>query len=466
MTDGNKLVENLISYAKEYLYLNANDEAYLRLRLYKFFLLKTEDVKKYVGSGEILPTEKLSAVLEDYIVNNFSVQGDVKEVLSEVFAQLTPMPSQIDRTFKNLRERLGSKKAIDYFYGISCANAFVSKEVYEKTISSEQCVSKIYVSDKKRGGLKHLDTDIALQDNARVITFENNSRTYYFGFLKYGDEERHGALALPDGRSVVIDKAVIEDVTSFIEYLPEFSLISSVCGKTSDNIAKCDKFFLMQGDEPVYSCAELAQLRSDFYSDADISICDYPVSCVKFVTFNRNTVIELTHDLIRAFDTYIDDASALVGNAKKNANRTFFSIKILADGRYCVHVFFTRADDFDLYSEKKGFDRLFTTRYFPTVLCGRFVADIAGERSIGFAKKYLMKKGKIDVTENCPEFAAYFKTVDEKQAFTSNEKKASAHIADALLSHLDGYLRSVSAFNVNGGDLLPFKKFLSIVNIK
>lgn len=466
MTDGNKLVENLITYAKENLYLNINDEDFLRLRLYKFFLLKTSDIKKYKGSGELLPTEKLSAVLRDFLVTNFSLTGGADEAVSEVFALLTPMPSQIDRNFKYLREKMGAKAAIDYFYGISSANTFVTEENYSGEIANEKFFSHIYFSDKKRGGLDHLDTDIRFQDNARVVNFENSGRNYSFGYLKYGDAFEHAALALPYEKSQVIDREMLDDVTSFVEYLPEYAAISSVCGKTGDNIALTDKFFLLKGEMPIYSAKVGNILRSEYYPDAEIYVCEYPVSTVRFVTFSRNTVIELTHDLLRSWDNYTDMTCKILGNVKHGANRSFVLIRMLSDGRFSVDVMFTDADDFDLYTKKTPFDSLLTTRYFPTALCGRFIMDESAARATVFAKKYLQKKGKVNVEENCPQYAELLARAAEEQMFSSNEKKVAQTINDNLLSKCDSFLRSVSAFSKSDNPALSLRKFLAVLGIK
>lgn len=466
MTDGYKLAENLIAYAKEYLYLNLNDEDFIRLRLYKYFLLKPSDVLKYKGSGEILSTEKLSAVLEDYLVTNFSVEGDVKDVVSEVFALLTPMPSQIDRNFKNLREKMGARSAVDYFYGIMSANTFVRKEVYSDAISDEKFFSHIYFSDKKRGGLVHLDTDIRLQDNARVVNFENSGRKYDFGYLKYNDFVEHAALAFPYERSSVIDKETLDDVTSFIEYLPQYAAVSSISGKTSDNIPTTDKFFLFKDELPLYSAKTTTALRSEYYPDAEIFVCDYPVSVIKIVTFSRNTVIELTHDILRAWDNYVDSSCGVLGCAVRKGNRSFVVLRMLDDGRFSVNVILARADDFDLYKKKTAFESLFSTRYFPTALCGRFIMDEPSSRAYLFAIKYLRKKGKIDIWANCPQFSAFLETAEEKQLFTSNEKKATQNVNDFLLDYCDGFLRSVSAFSDSQNPVLSVKKFLAVIGIK
>ena len=358
---------------------------------------------------------------------------------------------------------MGADEAEAYFYGISTANAFVKKEVYKKVIETEDGYSKVYISDQKRGGLYHLDTDIALQDNARVVNFENGGRSYDFGFLKYNDEEEHGALALQNGKQILIDKAVLDDAVSFVEYMPKFTLMSSVGGKNADNIATLDKFFLYKGDHPVFGAEDLCFLRGDQYPDADVSICDYPVAAIKFVTLNRNTVIELLNDLTHGFERYVDEEAGVFGNIKNNANRTFFALRILSDGRFCVNVFFTKVDDFDLYNKKKDLDRLFTTRYFPTALLGRFVIDIEAERSVGFAKKYLLKKGKINAEDNCPEFLKFLENAEEE--FTLIEKKATATINQAVVNKCDDFLRSVSAFNMREG-LLPLKRFLASVHIR
>ncbi|MBO7369158.1 MAG: hypothetical protein J6U25_02610, partial [Clostridia bacterium] len=215
---------------------------------------------------------------------------------------------------------------------------------------------------------------------------------------------------------------------------------------------------------PLFKRGDYSFISSAEFPDADMSIVDYPVATVRFLTFNRNTVVELTYEIISAWNTYIDEDNGIHGNSKKAANRAFFSIKILSDGRYVVHISFTKTDDFNLYAEKKGVDSLFCSRYYPLTLAGRFVVDTNGKKIIDRAVKFVQKK--LSDTEGLEPFSKLLARIEKDNAYLPNEPRARALVNEELYMAANEFLIAQSAFCGEELWLMTLKNFLSIVDIK
>ena len=464
MIDGNLLVENLIGYSKEYLHLSEYDVDYLRVRLYKFFSLDYGAAKKFAGRGKVLSKEVLISNLREYIAEVFNFNGDIEELISEIFGQLIPLPSQIDRNFKSFRERMGSHAAFDYFHSVSCAGNYVEPEDFSPLFHELGKTAKIYVSSADREGKDYLSDELRNAENFRAITYEAEENEYKFAFLKYVDCAAQAELFPSDRKSFLLDHGAIEDALSFLEYLPQLCIISSVSGKTNENLATSDRFYLIGEDLPIFEAGDLAPVSSSAYPDADLFIVDYPVATVRFFTFNRNTVSELTNDIISGWNTYADEENGIHGNSKKAGNRAFFSIKILNDGRYMVHISFTKTDDFNLYAEKKGVDELFSSRYYPLTLSGRFVIDKRAKETFDNAVKFVRKQSS-DKSAAKP-FEKLLSKIETENLFVSNAQKAQTLVSQELYDAAENFLLSQSAFIDEERWLLTFRKFLSTVGIK
>ena len=187
MIDGGLLVENLIEYSKENLHLSVYDTDYIRVRLYKFFSLDHSSAKKFIGRGKLLSKDKIVADLKEYICKVFDFSGNIDELLSEIFGQLIPLPSQIDRTFKSLREQMGANSAADYFYSVSDGGYFIDDEVFSPLTATNSKPFGIYFSSADRTGVEHLSFDQRLAENFRAVTYEAENGEYKFDYLRYTD---------------------------------------------------------------------------------------------------------------------------------------------------------------------------------------------------------------------------------------------------------------------------------------
>ena len=465
MNDGHLLVENLIKYAEDKFALSETDAKFLRLRLYRSFGLDLNKIDKYVSRGQTKQLYELEDALREFIESSYTYDGNVKDLVSEVFGILSPLPSQIERSFKLLREKMGSKAAAEYFYDISRANAYVRTENFSELVSDGDSCVRISFSDRQRTGRERLDSDRRLMDDYRSVILQFGENDYEFFYQRYPDVSGEGELTRSDDKPFPLTRDAVDDALSFIDYLPQYALTSYFGGTATDGAPLIGGYLVSDKALPSYSCKIRSSVRSSFFPDADIAVCDYPVTGLSFVTFNRNAVVDFIYETVNAWNEYKDEGNGVSGIAKKGGNRSFFSVRILDDGRYAVQILFPKTDYFDLYEKREGLSSLFSDRSFARALFGDFVMDESAYRSFKYAKSFIEKKVGVNVEEHCPAFKEVLGGVSADNLFTTNSQKSSAILTEALVNSCVGFLSALSAFSDSDEGVFAFKKFLSSLDM-
>ena len=130
MIDGKILVEKLLCYAQEHLYLNARDVIYTRNILLREFKLsepcESAPNLEFIASLDV--PDILVEELEQFAIENNLTDELHKNLYSTyIFGILSPLPSKVNQSFLELKEKEGIEKACEYFYSLSVKNNYVQK---------------------------------------------------------------------------------------------------------------------------------------------------------------------------------------------------------------------------------------------------------------------------------------------------------------------------------------------------
>ena len=141
MINGKLLVEKLVIYAKNFLYLSELDEVYTRNILLGEFGLISAEVNPKVDEEKIakmqIPDELFDEVMQFATENSLCEEGYEEIFATYIFGILTPKPSEINNTMTYLREKMGAKAACEYLYNISIKNNYIRKSAIDKNIGWE-----------------------------------------------------------------------------------------------------------------------------------------------------------------------------------------------------------------------------------------------------------------------------------------------------------------------------------------
>ena len=141
MIDGKILVEKLVEYAKDFLYLSEYDDTYIRNILLGEFGLTAAAVDYTVDKNAIaamaVPDELFNDVMT-YAQENSLCENGYEEIFATyIFGLISPMPSEVNRQMRTLREKISAKAACEYLYELGIKNNYIRKTAIDKNIGWE-----------------------------------------------------------------------------------------------------------------------------------------------------------------------------------------------------------------------------------------------------------------------------------------------------------------------------------------
>ena len=138
--DGKFLIEKLLTYASAHLHLREEDEVYMRNVLLSAFGF----AEPYEGEADV--SAAVSADVPDALAEELKAFAVEKGLCTEDFAEryvadmfglLSPLPSEVNRAFNEIKAEKGAQVACDYLYGLSIANGYVKKSAIAKNLKWE-----------------------------------------------------------------------------------------------------------------------------------------------------------------------------------------------------------------------------------------------------------------------------------------------------------------------------------------
>ena len=200
MVDGKLLVEKLLKYAIKFLHLNPRDEIYFRNLLLREFKLDEpcQDAGDLSFIDSLDVPDVIVSELEEYAVaNGLAVEGLENLYSTYIFGLLSPLPSEVNKTFMEIKQTEGIEKACEYFYNLSVKNNYVQKTAIGRNLKWEY-----------PDGDKYLEITVNLskpeKDNkeiAKLLTAPKKSK-YPACFLCKENEGYKGSLPKLDKHSI------------------------------------------------------------------------------------------------------------------------------------------------------------------------------------------------------------------------------------------------------------------------
>ena len=119
------LVEELVEYAKKFLYLDFRDEVYIKNRLLSELKLGSPLKEKrdlsYISKMSVpdILIEKLAKIARD---DGFTPEGLEELFTTKIMGDLSPLPSAVTDRFYALKEKEGIEKVEEYFRRLTYIN--------------------------------------------------------------------------------------------------------------------------------------------------------------------------------------------------------------------------------------------------------------------------------------------------------------------------------------------------------
>lgn len=375
MVNGKLLTEKLIAYAKLFLHLDDLDEIYARNTLLAEFKLDSA----YVGEADLEYVKEMSVpdVLfnetKDYALENSISDCDTTATLfaAYIFGLLTPKPSEINRSFNYLREKLGAQEACNYLYRISVMNNYVQKTAISKnlgwTYKDGDNVLEITVNLSK--------PEKNNKDIAKLLSMPKQTDKYpacalckenegYFGnynhppranlrtvSVKLGGEDwqvQYSPYAYFNEHCIAFNREhipmkmtgeTINKLFDFVEIFPNYFV-----GSNSDlpivggSILNHEHYQGGKHEMPMHKAKPLFKLSCEKYPDVEISILDWYNSAIRLTGYNRNTVCALGTAIVDEWKIYSDEKSGIINSVEVRHNTCTPVARILSDEKYCLEL--------------------------------------------------------------------------------------------------------------------------------
>ncbi|MBP5177218.1 MAG: hypothetical protein ILP02_01395, partial [Clostridia bacterium] len=210
MVSGATLIEKLLSYAADNLYLAPADEYFKRVVLCKLMNVDPRSVteKRHAGVG----LSAVKAELDAYATENkLNADGDLSLL---IFGCLTPLNSSIEKSFKLFREKFSASKAREYYFGLMKNCGYVSERDFSPVLGRH---GKINLCTANGFVVK----ESAYRPDERYVRL-NLVRDYLFGYDKYYDFAEQGNLIIADGVKFSSEEDGLDDIFEFIDYMPDY----------------------------------------------------------------------------------------------------------------------------------------------------------------------------------------------------------------------------------------------------
>lgn len=514
MIDGKKLVEELIVYAKDFLYLSEFDEVYTRNILLGEFKLDSAAVQRDVNEREIaamtVPDELFNKVMAYAAENHICEEGYEEIFATYIFGIITPKPSEVNVRMRTLREKMGAKQACEYLYNLSIKNNYIRKTAIDKNVGWEfndgdKCLeitinlSKPEKNNKdiaKLVGAKVDTTKYPLcllchenegyrgtlthpaRTNIRTLKLEMGGETWYMQYSPYAYFYQHCILLSEQHVPMKMTKQTVDKLFDFIEFVPHYFI-----GSNSDlpivggSILNHEHYQGGYHVLPMHKAKVGRTFRHESYPDVEIGQVDWYNSVIRLSGFNRNTVSELAGIIIESWKKYSNENVGIIAETDGVRHNTCTTIaRFLADSRYSVDIILRNNRTDEQYPEgifhahpeyhnikKEGIGLI--------EAMGLFILPARLKRQFAEMEQVLTGKTPYDKEAFAnPEHLLYVHRFMIEELLAKNsykdEKQANAAITDYVNNVCVNILKNTAVFKNDDDGLLAFNRFLQSMGIK
>lgn len=513
MVNGKLLVEKLVAYAKEFLYLDDLDVIYTRNTLLEEFHIDSA----YVGEPDLSYVKEMSVPdvffneIKDYAVENGLATDDTQATLfaAYIFGLITPRPSAINQSFNYMREKLGAQEACNYLYKISVMNDYVQKTAISRnlgwTYKDGDNVLEITINlskpEKDNKDIMKLAQMPKQTDKYPACPLCKENEGYFGNYshppranlrtvsVTLGGQEwmmQYSPYAYFSEHCIVFNKKhvpmqmtgeTINKLFDFVDLFPNYFI-----GSNSDlpivggSILNHEHYQGGRHEMPMHKAAPLYKLTAEKYPDIEISILNWYNSAVRMTGYNRNTICELGTEIVEGWKAYSDEKVGIINTIDERHNTCTPLVRLLPDGKYCLEIILRNNITTEEYPDgvfhahpeyhnikKEGIGIIEAVGLY--ILPGRLKKQIE-------EITYVLTKEKSfdydDMTSEKPLFVHrdMIKRLLLEHPSVSERSEAERIVKDYINRACVKILENTSVFKKDEQGTLAFKRFLSTVGVK
>lgn len=171
-------------------------------------------------------------------------------------------------------------------------------------------------------------TDIDLGDNE-----------YFWQFSPYGYFYQHGICVNKQHVPMRVDRQTLWNLTEFARLFPEYFIGSNAAlSRIGGSVLAHDHY--QGGGEilPLQKAAIRTELTLAGYKDIDIGIVDWPGTCIRLVSANRDRLVEVADKIRVAWNDFSDSSLGIVAHDEEGQHNGVSPTVRVCDGKYEMNV--------------------------------------------------------------------------------------------------------------------------------
>jgi len=382
----NKLINQLILYAKNNLHLGIDDEYYAVNRI--LYLLKLNKFDDEAVNEEFDFFEVIEQIL-DYahdnkiIESNTTISRDAFE--AKIVDCLLPRPSELTRMFRK-HYKTGPLTATTFFHDISKASNYIKTKRIEKNIKytydgkyapleitinlskpekdPKDIKAQFLIKDKyptcvlcmENEGV-YQSTSLAPRSNHRVIslTLNHEKEAWGFQYSPYAYFNEHTIILRKDHSPMYVNEKSFAELVDFINKFPHY-LIGSNAGLpiVGGSILGHHHFQGGKYDFPIEQAKVLEKWKK---RKVEIEVLDWPMSVIRVSSNNENVLLEQVNEIYRAWYNYENPDLKIYKHTDEDHN-TVTPILKLDGAKYQFYIvlrnnYNTEEEPYGLYHPRK-----------------------------------------------------------------------------------------------------------------
>ncbi len=455
MENGAVLIEKLLDYAKENLELNDCDVCVKREILQTLFGVGAYEPEEVDAEPSL---EMLKKEVAEYLRESKPTESvDEKFFTGLVLSVLLPLPSHIDKKFRNLREKFGANAACGYLYGLAVSSGQISDKEFSNV------VGRYYEGEGVNVFIRDDHNAPSGFDDLRKVTLDLNGRKYAMSYVEPNVYNRQCKVETKETKGDFSDAVL--SMLDFIEYLPDYS--ASAFFKGSEYGEKSFGTVFTAGvDDNDFAKKSDFTAFSESYPDVEISVYCGAFSTVCMQSFNRNTLERLAVCLLENWLDYSDGEVFGKGADGVSRNDVFMSVKYSHDNRYRVDISLTCDKEVQSDQDFSAFEKVILSDH-----AGTYYLSEKAKVQTETACAVLTKKIPMDDSLFTEEGVLFglkdlLENIIEENGYYKDSLKAETAFKRDYVKELIKVSSKKTAFSDTDDGIRSFKRFLMTSNIR
>ena len=375
MTEPGIIIEKLLSYAENFLSLNALDKIFYRNLLLKELKLS----EPYFGEidldyiKELTVPDQIVDELCDYAEQAGIIKAHQREHYSAyIMGIITPRPSEVNTVFRQLKEDMNIDAACKYLYDLSIKNNYIQKTAIERNIKwdykdgdnvleitinlskpekDNREIAKLLKSAKKtnyppcvlckenegfEGTLTH-----APRVNLRTVSLKLGGEDWFVQYSPYLYYNEHCIAISKVHTPMKVDGSTLIKLLDFVDYFPNYFIGSNAALPiVGGSILNHEHFQGGRHLMPMHRAGICKHFTHPSYPLVETGIIDWYNSAIRLTSVSRRELAELGALIIDTWRDYSDADLGIISQTDGAPHNTVTPIVRLIDGKYCLEIIF------------------------------------------------------------------------------------------------------------------------------